>query len=181
MSRERFGFTSPERFAIGTVGVPGERQFYLQIKEGVRVMTLALEKSQAAALSQRAQELLREIGESRGQSISDSSPLESPIEAEFIIGVMSLTWRPETGRITFEAQGISSDNEIEILEDLVSDDTDGAPPIVTAILSPALLRGFIRRTDQVVSAGRQPCIFCGGPINPGGHLCPRANGHLRRP
>ncbi|NDH38436.1 MAG: DUF3090 domain-containing protein, partial [Actinobacteria bacterium] len=25
-----------------------------------------------------------------------------------------------------------------------------------------------------------PCVFCGGPINPGGHLCPRANGYRRQ-
>jgi hypothetical protein len=31
----------------------------------------------------------------------------------------------------------------------------------------------------VVNAGRAPCPFCGSPIDPAGHLCPRANGFRR--
>jgi hypothetical protein len=31
----------------------------------------------------------------------------------------------------------------------------------------------------VIAAGRQPCPFCGLPINPEGHLCARANGYRR--
>jgi len=31
----------------------------------------------------------------------------------------------------------------------------------------------------VVAAGREPCPFCGGPMDPQGHLCPRANGFRR--
>ena len=42
-----------------------------------------------------------------------------------------------------------------------------------------LARAFSKRAQSVVSAGRQPCPFCGGPVDPGGHLCPRANGFRR--
>jgi hypothetical protein len=31
----------------------------------------------------------------------------------------------------------------------------------------------------VVAAGRPPCPFCGGPLDAGGHVCPRANGYRR--
>ncbi|MFM7776687.1 MAG: DUF3090 family protein, partial [Actinomycetota bacterium] len=48
MSRLVFEFLKPERFLVGTVGVPGEREFYLQIKgesSGKRVLaSFALEK-----------------------------------------------------------------------------------------------------------------------------------------
>ena len=60
MSRVEHNFPKPERFVIGTVGVPGERQFYLQVREGSRLLSFALEKTQAAALGERAIELLRE-------------------------------------------------------------------------------------------------------------------------
>jgi hypothetical protein len=30
-----------------------------------------------------------------------------------------------------------------------------------------------------VSAGREPCPFCGSPLDPTGHVCPRANGFRR--
>ena len=47
-------------------------------------------------------------------------------------------------------------------------------------LTPADARAFSKRAQAVVAAGRPPCQFCGGPLDPEGHLCPRANGFRRR-
>jgi hypothetical protein len=33
--------------------------------------------------------------------------------------------------------------------------------------------------DALVKAGRPPCQFCGNPLDPNAHLCPRANGYRR--
>ena len=41
MPNQLFDFNQPERFLIGTVGVPGEREFYLQVKgssNGVKIL-----------------------------------------------------------------------------------------------------------------------------------------------
>mgnify|MGYP000079238776 CR=1 FL=1 len=35
------------------------------------------------------------------------------------------------------------------------------------------------RTMALVAAGRPLCPFCTSPIDPKGHLCPRANGYRR--
>ncbi len=43
----------------------------------------------------------------------------------------------------------------------------------------AQARAFCSRAESVVAAGRETCPFCGGPMDPGGHLCPRANGFRR--
>ena len=165
---------------VGTVGVPGERQFYLQVRQNDKLLSFPLEKSQAAALAERALELLKEAGESTSISEIDTEPLDTPIEPEFTIGIMSLSWQPLEKSIRFEAQALNDPMREQVFEELVEDDAEYAPPILRVILAPAQVSGFIKRTMQVVSAGRQPCIFCGGPVNPGGHLCPRANGHRRR-
>ncbi len=47
-------------------------------------------------------------------------------------------------------------------------------------ITPAGARAFCKRAQAVVAAGRPPCQFCGGPMDPAGHLCPRANGFRRR-
>ena len=39
-------FDPPERFVVGTVGEPGARTFFLQAREGARVVSVALEKQQ---------------------------------------------------------------------------------------------------------------------------------------
>ena len=54
-----------------------------------------------------------------------------------------------------------------------------ASEVLVVKLEPAYARGFVRRALSVVSAGRPPCQFCGNPIDPDGHLCPRANGFRR--
>ena len=43
----------------------------------------------------------------------------------------------------------------------------------------SVARAFARRCTRLVQAGRPPCPFCGGPLDPTGHICPRANGYRR--
>lgn len=179
MSRRRFNFELPDRFIVGTVGQPGERQFFLQVRAKDQLAAFALEKSQAAALAGRALELLTEVGLEAPAEPLDNAPLETPVEPEFEIGAMTLTWSPATQKVLFEAQAMGSADGSLVFEDMVSDDEEGAPPILQVVLTLGQLRSFAKRTNQVVAAGRQPCIFCGGPVDPGGHLCPRANGHRR--
>ena len=47
-------------------------------------------------------------------------------------------------------------------------------------ITPGTARAFALRAGRVVEAGRPSCPFCGGPIDPDGHLCVRANGFRRR-
>ncbi len=55
------GFDPPERFVAGTVGQPGQRTFFLQARSGARLVSVALEKQQVAALAERVDELLDEV------------------------------------------------------------------------------------------------------------------------
>jgi len=50
---------------------------------------------------------------------------------------------------------------------------------VRVVLTPAEARAFARRSLALVAAGRAPCPFCGEPLDPEGHICPRANGYKR--
>ena len=40
-------------------------------------------------------------------------------------------------------------------------------------------RDFVARAQALVAAGRPPCPFCLQPLDPSGHICPRANGYRR--
>ncbi len=65
------------------------------------------------------------------------------------------------------------------------EDTDPKPPedqdggILRVSLSGAAARAFAKRALAVVAAGRPPCPFCGNPLDPDGHICPRSNGYRR--
>ena len=53
-------FNEVERFTVGTVGVPGDRTFFLQIRSGNTILSTSIEKSQVAAMSERIQYMLKE-------------------------------------------------------------------------------------------------------------------------
>ena len=168
----RHEFTTPERFVAGTVGEPGERAFYLQIRTSSRLFSVAVEKAQVQAMSSRLEVMIAEIRKSNPSMMidklpTDDAPLESPIDAEFQIGAMSLAWDNDTKLICVE------------LFELEDDEEDSEGEVVVINISLAMAAAFSVRSKAVVDAGRLPCPFCGIPIDPRGHLCPRANGYRR--
>ena len=183
-------FDPPERFVAGTVGPPGQRTFFLQARAGARLVSVSLEKQQVQALAERVDELLDEVMSSQttestipavaALSLDDSAPLEQPIEEEFRAGTMTLSWDPADERIVIEVYPFS---ETEVLgPDQPDAEFEEPEPdevfLVRLAAGPA--RAFVKRAEQVCEAGRPSCPFCGGPIDPDGHLCVRANGFRRR-
>ena len=176
-------------FMVGTIGKPGERQFFLQFSSISGVNSISVEKTQVIALVERFEELLREIKRKKlasdtalfSSAIKVDAELNYPVEEDFRAGVMGITWDPVDEKATFEVQELS---ELEEFSDLVQIDDDASefdfpPDILQAIISIPQIRGFVNLANQVISAGREPCPFCGLPININGHLCPRANGYKR--
>lgn len=170
-----YNLDTVDRFVLGTVGQPGERAFYLQIRKAGQNFTFALEKGQAQALTERFVEILKDARATQGGSVKDSEPLETPIDSEFSLGVMSITWQFDSQLIRFEGQALTGEDSEVVFDEIVSDDSPDAPAIVRITLTPTQVRSFISRSMSVIKAGRQPCMFCGGPINIDGHICPRAN------
>lgn len=183
MIPDAYQFQEPERFTVGTVGEPGERTFFIQIRKGSRLVSLSLEKSQVQALAQRLEMMVREIRQSDPTLIieklpRDEAPLESPIEEEFRIGVIGLAFDSQSDLIQIDLQAVAENQgsegsfiEIEAQENQTE--------VVRVLITPSEAARFSLRAQVVVAAGRAPCPFCGGPIDPRGHLCPRANGYRR--
>jgi uncharacterized repeat protein (TIGR03847 family) len=180
-------FDPPERFVAGTVGEPGSRTFFLQARSGARVVSVALEKQQVAVLAERVDELLDEVMASAASvvpavapyGLDDNAPLEQPISEEFRVGTMTLSWDPEDERVVIEAHAL--DDEPDELGEAGDDEQTEPREMLVVRLSPAHARAFVKRAELVVDAGRPSCPFCGGPMDPAGHLCVRANGFKRRP
>lgn len=182
MSRIVYDFNPVERFVCGTVGEPGERNFYIQARTGSRITSVGLEKIQAAALGDRVGAILREI--KRGNPLIgysrlavDTDSLEQPIFEEFRVGVIGLSFVTDSEMVLVELQCATPADSDE--EELVDDDEEDAPDLLRVSLTLAQADAFAKRTAAVVGAGRLPCPFCGIPIDNTGHLCPRANGYRR--
>jgi len=183
--RRLFIFESPDRFATGTIGEPGNRTFFLQARDGRRVVSVVLEKTQVAVLAERLGRLLVELDkhgivEDPPTPIDpDVRPLDEPLNEAFRAGTLTLGWDGEAERILIEARAqgpgeATEEAEAEPLE-LEDDDEDG-PDLLRVRLTADAARTFVERAFRVVRAGRPPCPLCGNPLDPGGHICPRKNG-----
>ncbi len=173
-------FREVSRFTVGTIGVPGDRTFYLQLRAGNSVISTSLEKSQVAALSERLRYMLKEIRLTHPLSprpilIRDSLPLENPVLDEFRVGSMAIFYEEssETIQIDLRELNLSSEEEDEDSESVEEIE------LIRLFITPTQATIFHDRAELVIAAGRQPCPFCSLPIDPEGHLCARANGYRR--
>ena len=195
------GFDPPERFVAGTVGDPGSRTFFLQARTGARLVSVALEKQQVAALAERIDELLDEVmADASTQTVVpavapldlvDDEPLDLPIEEEFRAGTMTLSWDPHDEKVVVEVfpvgeelvgLGEAAEEGMEALAEAVAEAEAETEPseVLLVRIEPGRARAFVQRAAKVVEAGRPSCPFCGQPMDPEGHLCVRANGFRRR-
>lgn len=190
----------PDRFVAGTVGEPGDRTFFLQARQGNRLTSVTCEKQQVEVLAEHLDRVLAEIGRLSGGMVSvpperevahDNEPLDAPIEEEFRVGTMTIAWDPAGQRIVIEMFAVT-DDDLEIDEDevngegiaesaesLARSEADRAGEVFSVGIKPLAARDFVARAKAVVAAGRPACPFCMQPIDPDGHICPRANGYRR--
>lgn len=196
-----FEYDAPQRIVVGTVGEPGGRTFFLQVRgaragtPGISVTSVSLEKQQVTVLAERLDEMLDEILRRSGGSApvpavapvgqEDLDPLDPP-EEDFRVGTMSLGWDVERELVVIECFAALDSDFVAGAEVEESDDQEDDPPgtggdrnVLRVSMSGATARLFVRRAAAVVAAGRPPCPFCEGPLDPQGHICPRANGYRR--
>jgi uncharacterized repeat protein (TIGR03847 family) len=145
-----------------------------------------------------------QVPEALAPSDDDTAPLGEPLVEAFRVGTMTLGWDSEREQVVVEARAQQeSDDDEDDEEDAddadADDDADDAdegdegdepatlefddsdpdgPDLVRVRLTPLAARAFVERSLRTVAAGRPPCPFCGLPLDPTGHICPRKNGYV---
>ena len=186
-------YDEPDRFVAGTVGQPGERAFFLQAREGNRITSVACEKQQVSVLAEHLDRVLDEVvRRSPGPAAvppsstkaRDTDPLDAPITEEFRVGTMTIAWDPSIDRIVIELFSNvdveePEDEAVEVAPEPEESDEVSADEVFVVKITASYARDFVARANALVSAGRPPCPFCLQPLDPEGHICPRANGYRR--
>jgi uncharacterized repeat protein (TIGR03847 family) len=186
-------YDEPDRFVAGTVGQPGERAFFLQAREGNRITSVACEKQQVSVLAEHLDRVLDEVvRRSTGPAAvppssakaRDTDPLDAPITEEFRVGTMTIAWDPSIDRIVIELFSNVDVEEpeheaVEVAAEPEESDEISADEVFVVKITASYARDFVARANALVSAGRPPCPFCLQPLDPEGHICPRANGYRR--
>ncbi|WP_250286463.1 MULTISPECIES: DUF3090 family protein [unclassified Frankia] len=171
--RQRHVFDSPDRFVVGTVGQPGERDFYLQACSRGQVVTVGLEKAEVNALAEGLTTLLGQVRRTAGGELPEShevdvdlAPLEAPFEEDFHLGRLTVSW--DGKRVLVEAAGLAGGAARR-------PDADAELDTLEVSLSLGQTQAFVQRARSIVAAGRPSCVLCGRPDGPSGHFCPRLN------
>ncbi|ABK03336.1 putative repeat protein (TIGR03847 family) [Arthrobacter sp. PvP102] len=171
-------FAWPDRVVIGTIGFPGARTFYLQVRAGKQIVSIALEKQQSAQLAEKIDEILDQLIALEGNpfSVPTGTPIElvdndqlEPVTEQFRTGAMTLGWDPTTAQVVIEAYPLT---EVDA-DDLESPAENGpdVPEMLLVRMPVGTARAFAKRTREVVGAGRPACPLCGYPVDADGHVC----------
>lgn len=172
-------FSWPDRVVVGTIGLPGARTFYLQVRTGKQIVSIALEKQQSALLAENIDEILDQLMTVEGNrfSVPTSTPIElvdndqlETVQEQFRAGAMGLGWDPTTAQIVIEVHPIVDIDVDDNDESLDEDDSNETEMLVVRI-PVGTARAFAKRTREIVGAGRPTCPRCGFPMDADGHVC----------
>jgi uncharacterized repeat protein (TIGR03847 family) len=140
-------------------------------------VTLLVEKEQVRRLAENLETWLPELAAGRPEDPVEAAAAEAgelalaePLEPDFRVGQLSLSYDEERDRVLVIATEFLADEEEDPLE--LAD-----PLEVRMSVTRAQLRVLARHGAEVVARGRPLCPLCGNPLDPTGHICPALNGH----
>ena len=157
-----FDLTAPDRFTAGSIGPPGQRVFYLQAREGGQIVTLKCEKEQVRALGDYLATLLEKVP--GGGMIGADTALIEPVEPAWSVASIGVGYDETSQRVIVVANQFVEEEGEE-------------PATARFAITRAQAASFVERAKALMQAGRAICPLCNLAIDPGGHVCPRRNGH----
>lgn len=162
-----------DRITTDAIGEPGQRVFYLQARQGRRLVTLICEKEHVAALAVAIDQVLLSLAGDDADAVVEPDPtlmgsmeLEVPLEPAFRAGRVNLGYDEVSEMLVIVAYELAEEEEEPV-------------SVARFWVTPGQMRAFSIHAQEVVAAGRPICAMCGEPIDPEGHFCPRRNGHRR--
>ena len=168
-SRHDYGLVN--RLRAEAFGVPGQRTFRVLVANERESAALWLEKQSLAELGRL---ILTQLGRLRALRANPDLPSPDPNGA--YTGEPSLDFR--VGQL---ALGFDERQGIFLLLAYTAEDTEEDPPTLSCQATPQQCQALAEEIAHVVAAGRPTCPLCSQPIDPSGHACARANGHLKQP
>ena len=159
-----FDLEAPDHFAVGAVGPPGERIFYLQARESGTLVTLKCEKEQVRGLGEYLADLLARLGPA-GEAPSRPVGLLQPTDVAWAVAAVGMGYDEADDRV------------IVVAQELVEEESADGGATARFRITRAQAAGFVEYARELMKAGRPMCPLCGQPKDPGGHICPRSNGH----
>ena len=168
-----FEFEEVDAFTATAIGEPGSRTFYLQARAGAQWVTVKCEKQQVRAIAQYMRRVLSDLPPPENRPLPSAADARDPGEQSFVLGPIGLGYDRSNDRLLVQLEelivGDDEEDELEAVEQ--ASDRGHIRLYVTRSQAAA----FCDHADDLVAAGRPTCMWCGNPIDPDGHPCPRMN------
>ena len=114
-----------DRITADAVGEPGSRVFYLQARQGERLVTILVEKQQVQLLAASVVEILSRVGKETAEGPGeDSMSLEPPIEPEWRAGRLSIGYHDERDLLLLEVVELVPEDEDDEEEEPAEDEPE---------------------------------------------------------
>jgi uncharacterized repeat protein (TIGR03847 family) len=157
------------------IGQPGQRVFYIQGRTAERVVTVIVEKVQIQTLALGVEDFLAELNQRYPDLLPVSSEFDEttmrilpPVDPIFRVGELGLAYDAD------------SDLAVLVVREIQTADNEGnteEASVVRFWCTRAQLYAMGKWGLEVSGRGRPICPYCGQPMDPAGHFCPKRNGH----
>jgi uncharacterized repeat protein (TIGR03847 family) len=133
--------------------------------------TVKCEKGQVAALAEHLERLLADLPAVGATDLVDTD-LHPPLEPRFVLGTIGLAYDTVSDRVVIVLEELVTDEDEDVVDEPESEpEHDGLRIELTREVAAV----FCSRAKEIVAAGRPACRWCGRPMDPDGHACPRMN------
>jgi uncharacterized repeat protein (TIGR03847 family) len=150
------------------VGQPGQRRFRLLVRSSNQAASVWMEKEQLAGIGTWLEEVLERLQKEKPTGEPDVEPLPfpEPFDMEMRASQIGLGYVEEEDVFVIQAFDAESAGSSQT-------------PTFRCLLIRGQARVLTKKIANVIAGGRPICPLCERPIDPSGHVCPRANGHHR--
>ena len=163
-----------DHITADAIGSPGQRVFYLQAYQEQRTITILIEKAQLQSLAIGIEQFLSQIyqqnpdlEEAPGEYSETHMHISPPVDPLFRAGEIGLGYDKDRDRVVVFTKEL-----------LTEEDEPESAAQIRFWATRSQLRKLARWGVEVANRGRPICPQCGQPIEPGGHFCPKKNGHM---
>ncbi len=157
------------------IGQPGQRVFYIQGRTEDQVVTVIVEKVQIQTLALGVEDFLNEI-QQRYPDLPAATPgydealmhIEPPVDPLFRVGELGLAYEAD------------NDQAVLVVREIQASDVEGNEEDVSVVrfwCTRSQLSALGHWGLEISGRGRPVCPYCGQPMDPVGHFCPKRNGH----
>ena len=157
------------------IGQPGQRVFYIQGRTDEQIVTVIVEKVQIQTLALGVEDFLNEIQ----QRYPDLPPattgydeammhIQPPVDPLFRVGELGLAYEAD------------NDQAVLVVREIQASDVEGNEEDVSVVrywCTRSQLSALGQWGLEISGRGRPVCPYCGQPMDPSGHFCPKRNGH----